>query len=106
MITDEELQIDGWEPRSCLIGTLYFRGGYFLHLKDGKASVYSDNDDMNPIGTADTLDDIKSLEMKYDLLVISRILYNYKLAVECFKYKYGVDEVPIDVNLELPWLKD
>jgi hypothetical protein len=76
-MTDNELKENGWNPMLCKIGTLYFKDNFFCKLRDnGIVSIYSVNDDMNPIGTVTTIDGI-----------FGAIKHWYRLEIEAYKRK-------------------
>ena len=59
----QELVNNGWKPENCKIGTLFFKDGFFCRFRNnGNVFVFSANDDMNPLGEAETLDDIFELQ--------------------------------------------
>ena len=88
-MTKEELIKDGWEPKECKIDTLYFKGNYFIHLKDAKALVYSVSDDMNPIGETDTIDGIKTVRKLYDRAIIKAKEKHLRELKKIFELIYG-----------------
>lgn len=88
-MTHEQLTLNGWRPELCKIDTLYFKDGYFCRLKDGKAIVFSVNDDMNPLGTAETFSEIRELQKNHELSVIQSLENTVKLLKMAFEAKYG-----------------
>lgn len=59
----QELVDNGWKPENCKIGTLFFKDGFFCRFRNnGNVFVFSAKDDMNPLGEAETLDDIFELQ--------------------------------------------
>lgn len=64
-MTHDELIKNGWIPRDCRVGTLYFKGDFFGSLKDGVFELRSVTDDMTPIGNAMTFDDIRHIQQRY-----------------------------------------
>lgn len=102
-MTREELINAGWKCRLCKIGSLYFKDGYFCRFKaDGNLLVFSEGDDMNPIGEAQTMDDITALQKKHELGTIRAIEKAYELMVKAYEMKYGETlEVKLSgINLE------
>lgn len=86
-MTQDELINDGWIPRNCKIGTLYFKGNFFGKLTEstGTFELRSMTDDMNPLGTAKTFDDIKAIQKKYYLQEVRYCEYRLERAKECLK---------------------
>lgn len=72
-MTKDDLIKDGWKPELCKIGTLYFKGDFFGHLKDDNFVMFGIDDDMNPLGTAKTFEDIKQIKKEYDLNLIQSV---------------------------------
>jgi hypothetical protein len=89
-MTEKELCHDRWRPMSCKIGTLYFKDVFFCRLDGEKAIVFSVNDDMNPLGTAETLDEIKEIQMQYELDRIHTMEERLVKARTYFENVYGV----------------
>ena len=89
-MTEKELRENGWKPESCKIGTLYFKDVFFCRLDGEKAIVFSANDDMNPLGTAETLDEIKEIQMQYELDRIHTMEERLVKARTYFENVYGV----------------
>ena len=89
-MTNQELIDNGWKPRDCRVGTLYFNGDFFCRLKkDGIAVVYRCKDDMNPIGCAGTVDDILPLMEKSDLAEITLFEATLNLMKAQYERKYN-----------------
>lgn len=88
-MTHEQLTLNGWKPELCKIDTLYFKDGYFCRLKDGKITVYSVSDDMNPLGTAETFSEVRELQKNHELSVIQSLENTVKLLKMTFEKKYG-----------------
>ena len=62
----KELVDNGWKPKDCKIGVLYFKEDFFCRFKDEDTIlVFSIKDDMNPLGEAKTLDDIFEIKKLY-----------------------------------------
>ena len=89
-MTEKELRENGWKSESCKIGTLYFKDVFFCRLDGEKAIVFSANDDMNPLGTAETLDEIKEIQMQYELDRIHTMEERLVKARTYFENVYGV----------------
>ena len=89
-MTDNELKNNGWESQLCKIGTLYFKGHYFCRLKEGFAILYTTSDDMHPIGTAYTLDELFELQKKSDLSDIQAMEVMLKTMKERFGETYSL----------------
>lgn len=95
-MTKEELIEAGWEPRECLIDTLYFKGGYFcvFHRKQkDKVYLYSVHNDTNPLGLASTLDEIRELQKTYELEIIRGLEKQLEEMKLIYKVKYGEEIV-------------
>ena len=71
-MTGRDFENNGWVPKQCRVGTLYFKGTFFCRIEDGKAVLFDITDDMNPIGEANTLEEIRNLQMKSDLSYIRK----------------------------------
>lgn len=90
-MVEQELIGAGWKPRDCRIGTLYFNGDFFCRLKDdGIAVIFRCNDDMNPIGFAGTVEDIKPLMQKSDLAEITSFEATLNIMKVQYERKYGI----------------
>jgi hypothetical protein len=89
-MTEKELCDNRWRPMSCKIGTLYFKDVFFCRLDGEKAIVFSVNDDMNPLGTAETLDEIKEIQMQYELDRIHTMEERLVKTRTYFENVYGV----------------
>lgn len=89
-MTKEELIQDGWEPRLCMIDTLYFKGQYLIRLLDGKAKVYSVYDDnKKPLGEAEKIEDIFSIQKEHQRDTIKRKEKEIELLKNLFEAIYG-----------------
>ena len=88
-MTNEQLILSGWEPKSCKIGTLYFKDGFFCELKDGKAVVFSVDNDMIPIGEAETFSDIREIQKEYARKTIKLMEFSLEMKKKIFKEDYG-----------------
>lgn len=89
-MTQECLINNGWESRECRIGTLFFKGDFFINLKEnGIAAVFRCSNDMKPIGFAGTLNDIKELQKKSDLEEIELLEATLSLMKLAFEKKYN-----------------
>ena len=89
-MTNQELVDNGWKPRDCRVGTLYFNGDFFCRLKkDGIAVIYRCKDDMNPIGCAGTVEDILLLMEKSDLAEITLFEATLNLMKAQYERKYN-----------------
>lgn len=88
-MTSEQLILSGWEPESCKIGTLYFKDGFFCRLKDGKAVVFSVDNDMIPIGEGETFSDIREIQKEYTKNTIKLMEFSLELKKKFFKDYYG-----------------
>lgn len=89
-MTEKELVDDGWIPKSCKIGTLFFKDSFFCHLDNGNVVLYSNKNDMIPIGIAKDFSEIKELQKESDLNDIKYVLSLYNAMKEKFESKYGV----------------
>ena len=88
-MTEKELKCDGWEPRLCRVGRLYFNEPYFCRLDGETVILFSTTDDMHPIGQAKTLDDIKQLQMSHEAEELKALEYALVMAKQLFFEKYG-----------------
>lgn len=88
-MTEEELKCDGWEPRLCRVGRLYFNEPYFCRLDGETVILFSIADDMHPIGHAKTLDDIKQLQMSHEAEELKALENALVMAKHLFFEKYG-----------------
>ena len=62
----QELLDNGWNPEECRIGTLYFIEGFFCRFKEpDKVTVFSIADDMNPLGVAETIEELESIQKNF-----------------------------------------
>lgn len=65
-MTDKELKDYGYNPQICKIGTLYFKGSFFVMLNsDGSVDFRSRENDMESCGTAKTIEELKELEKRH-----------------------------------------
>lgn len=64
-MTHDELIKNGWIPRNCRVGTLYFKGDFFGSFRGEVFELRSVTDDMTPIGNAMTFDDIRHIQQYY-----------------------------------------
>lgn len=72
-MTGQDLKDKGWVAEQCKIGILYFNDQYFCRLtENGEAIVHVTLDDMNPLGTAKTYDEIIALEKVYEIKQIEK----------------------------------
>lgn len=89
-MTEKELVDDGWSPKLCKIGTLFFKGTFFCHLDNGSVVLYSNNNDMVPLGVAKDFSEIKELQKKSDLNDLTSVLSLYNQMKERFELTYGI----------------
>lgn len=89
-MTEEQLINDGWKPELCKIGTLYFKGNYFCRLDDETATVFSKSNDMTPLGTAKTFEEMEKIQMTREETDIIYTEFRLKIMIKAFKEKYGV----------------
>ena len=61
-MTQDELINDGWVPKNCKIGTLYFKGEFFGRIRGEVFELRCIDNDMVPIGNALTLKDIRDVQ--------------------------------------------
>lgn len=88
-MTDKELKDYGYNPQICKIGTLYFKGSFFVMLNDdGSVDFRLKEKDMESYGTAKTIDELKELEKHY---FIDKSEYHKHLAklYSCIVDSYG-----------------
>lgn len=93
-MTKEELIKNGWEPKDCMIGTLYFNlkdGSFCRFINETEVKVFSICDDMNPLGTADSLDGIVECEKSSDAQVIGTLEFRVSYLKKAFKDRYGIE---------------
>ena len=64
-LTHEDLIADGWQPKECKVGTLYFKGDFFGGFRGEVFELRSMMDDMTPIGNAITFNDIRQVQQHY-----------------------------------------
>jgi hypothetical protein len=89
-MTEKELVDDGWIPKSCKIGTLFFKNSFFCRIEDGNVILFSNKNDMVPIGVAKDFFEINELQKESDLNDIKYVLSLYNAMKEKFESKYGV----------------
>ena len=94
-MTQDELTDNGWVPKQCKIGTLYFKDNFFCHLKDDVAVTYSINDDMNPIGEAKTLQELFDIQKKHDCMQIVTMERSLELIKSAFQVKYNESYISV-----------
>ena len=97
-MTHDELTDNGWVPKQCKVGTLYFKDNYFCKLKDDVAVVYSINDDMNPLDEAHTLQDIFDIQKKNDCMQIVTMEHSLELIKAAFQVKYNESYITVYLN--------
>lgn len=86
----EELKKDGWTKQLCKIGNLYFKDNrWFGRFKEDKFILYSIDNDMVPLGEAETIEDMKELMMKHDFERINKAEQNLDLLKMKYKEAYG-----------------
>lgn len=86
---EDDLKQDGWIPKTCLIGTLWFKGSYFCHIRDEKIEVFSNDDDMSPLGVTNSIEGIKLIQERYEISIIEYYENNLRARKYIFKEKYG-----------------
>lgn len=89
-MTGRDFENNGWVPKQCKVGTLYFKGTFFCRIEDGKAVLFDITDDMNPIGESNTIEEIRNLQMKSDLSYIRKKEKSLEAARKAFEENYGV----------------
>ena len=90
-MTEKELIDNCWEPKICKIAKMYFKDKFFCRFdfKDNnKVLVFSTNDDMNPIGSATTYDEIIELQKESDLQDIQMMEAYLDIMKKNFNIKY------------------
>ena len=79
-MTEEQVVLNGWEPKLCKIGTLYFKDAYFCKLNEDSSSIslFHCHDDMNPLGEASTFEEVRELQKQCELkeIKITEIILN------------------------------
>ena len=88
-MTKEDLINAGYKPQACKIGTLYFKDGFFCRLHADKCIFYSTSDDMTPLGTVDTIEEITELEKKYYRDEIAALETKLELKKLLFEKRFG-----------------
>lgn len=99
-MTREELIKDGWDPKNCLVGTLYFKGRLFCKLKEGKAIVYDQANDMMEIGKAVEVEDFKRIISMSDYYRIKDIEEKLALLKLQFEINNGISYKEYKENIE------
>ena len=89
-MTGQDLKDKGWVAEQCKIGILYFKDVYFCRLtEEGEAIVFVTFNDMVPLGTAKTYEEIIALQKSHEIKEIEKfesyVDYLKKSAIE----KYG-----------------
>lgn len=88
-MTEQELIDKGWKPELCKIGTLYFKGNFFIRLDNDKALVFSNHDDMHPLGKAENYEGIIAIQKESDRKDILWLEANLSALKYTFEKKYG-----------------
>lgn len=88
-MTLQELLDNGYKPQDCKIGTLYFKDGFFCRLHADKCIFYSISDDMTPLGTVNTIDEMTELEKKYYRDEIADLETMLELKKLLFEKRFG-----------------
>ena len=65
MITKEDLINKGFKPKLCKIGTLYFNDPFFCILKDGKADIRTNSNDMRTFKIIENIDELSEVYLNY-----------------------------------------
>ncbi|WP_296864383.1 hypothetical protein [uncultured Methanobrevibacter sp.] len=88
---NEDLLNEGWVPKECKVGTFWFKNNYVCGVKgDDSIVVWSRDDDMNPLGTADNIQGIKYIQRKHESDIIKFVETKLNKMKENFKETYGV----------------
>lgn len=85
-MTSQELVDNGWRPKQCMVGMLYFKGDFFakfLDKEDGTVDIRSVRDDMNSLGYAKTFEEIKAIQKKF----YEKEVKDYELLLNMVKFK-------------------
>ena len=88
-MTREELVKNGWCPKDCKVGVLYLKSGYFIDLRETKARVFSESDDMNPLGEVETLEEVTELQKTHEKSIIKELELSLTLMKKAYEIKYG-----------------
>lgn len=89
-MTKQELIDAGWKPKTCKIGTLYFKHGFFCSFKDeNTVKVYSITDDLNPICVTSELEVVNDAEKYFYKDQVKRLKMKYLSAKEFYENKYN-----------------
>ena len=77
----------------CKIGTLYFKDGFFCRLnEDDTVSLFSVNDDTNPLGRAETFSEIRETQKEYYLDYIRGLETKLQVLKSWFNAEYGNEQ--------------
>ena len=82
-MTEQELIDYGYKPEECKIGTLYFKAGFFVRLKDGVALLYRIRDDEKLCAEITTIDELRDKEFR---LLIEDLNINRLSAVLAYQH--------------------
>ena len=90
-MTRQELINNGWQPKNCRVGTLYFNygTGFFCRLDKDEVIFFSCEDDMHPLGRAKTFPEMEELERKYYKEEIDLLEAKLEYCRKLYQMKYG-----------------
>lgn len=81
VMTHQELIDNGWVPKDCKIGILYFKDKFFGKLQEELFDLRSIENDMESLGRVSTFKGIKQLQIAY----YQRKIKELELAIEIAK---------------------
>ena len=92
-MTKKELIKFGFEPEECRVGTLYFKGNFFCRKRGnafpGEYVIFHRSDDMSPLGTVRTTEEIVQIEKDYERASIKCLENAVREMKDDFEKKYG-----------------